>query len=945
MSRWSKLKWNHSSYANILVYLLLFTLMIPNGTSLVNAMQEVVDPKQKAFDLLVQMTPEERIGQLMLISFDGRDITPTTPIYDLIVNHHIGGIVLRADNDNFIGPENTIPESYRLISGLQDIEFSATSNEEAKPDDQSTTTANYIPLFIGISQEGDSYPYDQVINGMTPLPNMMTIGATWNPEISKTVGSILGDELEAIGFNLLLGPSLDVLDIVGSENSEALGTRTFGGDPYWVGVMGKAYIEGIHSGSENRIAVIAKHFPGRGGSDRQPDEEVATVRKSLEQLKQIELAPFFAITGKAEYLKTMTDGLLISHTRYQGFQGNIRATTRPVSFDQSALDLLMSQPPLQSWYQETGVLVSDDLGSLAVRRFYDPTGMSFNGRQVARDAYLAGNDLLYLNDFVETGDPDAYTTILRTLEFFTQKYREDPIFSKKVDKSVERILTLKYTLYPEFDINKVIQDEESLTKIGQSGFDIQEVAQDAATLISPDQEELRTNIPVPPAIKDQIIFITDDLTARQCSQCNLQEILPVDGLEQAVFRLYGPTSGGQVVNYKLSSYSAKDLLAYLNSSSEMPSTIAADLSSPGWLVFGIRSITNDRPESQAFKRFLNERPDLLLNKQILAFAFNAPYFFDATDISKFTAYYCLYSQGGEFVDVAARLLFQEFAARGSLPVNVAGVGYDLITATSPDPDQVIPLSVELPWGGIVSEVGPLEIPTEEPLPMPTLSAGEMIQISTGIIYDHNNNPVPDGTVVRFLFSYLGEEGEDQSLDAITLNGAAKLSYEIRPHGLLEISAISDPALISELIQLNISSGEVVSLAELPPPPPMTVTPEPTLTVTVPVQITATEVPQTTQSSTASVGFWFFSNFLTWGAAGCIFVLARKKVSSRWGVRLGLLSALGGISAYLLLDILTPNQFDLIDNKGGGGNIIYIFLGVTLGFICGWLWYRWHYRRP
>ena len=452
---WSRLRWDHSRYVYFLVCLQLIALMIPNGVSLVNAMQEEVNPKQKAIDLLAQMTPEERVGQLMLISLDGRDISPNTQIYDLIVNHHISGIVLRADNDNFIGPDNTITESHQLIDGLQNIEFSGIPNKSENSSDQSTPTPKYIPLFIGISQEGDSYPYDQIINGMTPLPNLMTIGATWNPEISKSVGSILGDELEAIGFNLLLGPSLDVLDIAGSENSEALGTRTFGGDPYWVGLMGKSYIEGIHTGSENRVAVIAKHFPGRGGSDRQPDEEVATVRKSLEQLKQIELAPFFAVTGKAEYLKSMTDGLLISHTRYQGFQGNIRATTRPVSFDQSALDLLMSQPPLQSWYQETGVLVSDDLGSLAVRRFYDPTGMSFNGRQVARDAYLAGNDLLYLNDFVETGDPDAYTTILRTLDFFTQKYREDPVFSKKVDKSVERILTLKYTLYPEFDLNKV----------------------------------------------------------------------------------------------------------------------------------------------------------------------------------------------------------------------------------------------------------------------------------------------------------------------------------------------------------------------------------------------------------------------------------------------------------------------------------------------------------
>ena len=48
------------------------------------------------------------------------------------------------------------------------------------------------------------------------------------------------------------------------------------------------------------MMVIAKHFPGRGDSDRSPEEEVATVRKSLEQLKQVELPPFFAVTNSSD---------------------------------------------------------------------------------------------------------------------------------------------------------------------------------------------------------------------------------------------------------------------------------------------------------------------------------------------------------------------------------------------------------------------------------------------------------------------------------------------------------------------------------------------------------------------------------------------------------------------------------------------------------------------
>ncbi len=93
-----------------------------------------------------------------------------------------------------------------------------------------------------------------------------------------------------------------------------------------------------------RLMVIANHFPGRGSADRPSGEEPATVRKSLEQLKQIELAPYFSVTGNAINAESTADGLLVSHIRYQGFQGNIRSTTRPVSFDPQALSQILSLP-------------------------------------------------------------------------------------------------------------------------------------------------------------------------------------------------------------------------------------------------------------------------------------------------------------------------------------------------------------------------------------------------------------------------------------------------------------------------------------------------------------------------------------------------------------------------------------------------------------------------
>ncbi len=233
--------------------------------------------------------------------------------------------------------------------------------------------------------------------------------------------------------------------------ANGLNANVFGGDPYWVGVMGSAYINGVHTGSNGHMLVIADHFPGSGSADRPAGEEPATVVKPLDQLKQVELAPFFAVTGNAQSPQSTVDGLLVSHIRYQGFQGTIRSTTRPVSFDPQALSQILALPALSSWRTAGGLLVSDDLGSQTVRLFYDPGDVSFQAHLVALDAFLAGNDLLYMGNIVSSNAKDNYSSLVETMDFFTQKYLVDSAFAKRVDDAVLRILTLKYHLYGNFD--------------------------------------------------------------------------------------------------------------------------------------------------------------------------------------------------------------------------------------------------------------------------------------------------------------------------------------------------------------------------------------------------------------------------------------------------------------------------------------------------------------
>ena len=481
-----------------IIILLVLSFVIPQGISTAASKSQELDARVKASALLARMSPAEKVGQLFLVTFNGTAIDQESNIYKLISQQHIGGVVLRSDNDNFVGPDATVENAHTMIEGLQQVNWDYTQLGATLPSGADNIKVNYVPLLVGISQEGDLGPFDQLINGLTPLPDEMAIGATWKPENARVVGSILGEELSTLGVNLLFGSSLDVLDVVKNDTNEDLGVRTFGGDPYWVAEMGQAYITGVHEGSNNQIAVIATHFPGSGGSDRQPEDEVATVRKSLEQLKQIELAPFFAVTGKNTDPAGITDGLLLSHIRYQGFQGNIRATTRPVSFDSTALDQLMSLNEFSTWQQNGGIIVSDDLGSTAVRKFFDPSNSSFDARQVIKSALLAGNDLLYTGNITATGDLDTYTTIVRTHDFFVQKYTEDSAFQQRVDEAVLRVLTLKYELYPNFNISNILTPSEYLDVIGTSAGKVFEIARQSITLVSPDLSDMDSVLPEPP---------------------------------------------------------------------------------------------------------------------------------------------------------------------------------------------------------------------------------------------------------------------------------------------------------------------------------------------------------------------------------------------------------------------------------------------------------------
>jgi beta-N-acetylhexosaminidase len=834
--------------------------------------------------ILDRMTVEERVGQLFMVSFQGDSADVESDIADLIVNYQVGGVILLAENDNITALDDMERQVVGLINALQSLALLGPpepSLEEIEGNLQLSTSiplptieplVNGIPLFIGTYHEGDGPPFTQIRNGTSQLPNQMAIGSTWMPEQSKATGLIAGTELSSLGINFLFGPSLDVLENPTSDDGADLGSRTFGGDPYWVGLMGQSYIEGVHEGSDGRLAVIAKHFPGYGNSDRPLNEEIGTVSKTLDQLIDVELKPFFAVTGAAPEPGYVADGLMTTHVRYQGFQGNVGAATAPVSFDPQAMDTLMQLPDIDEWRRQGGIIVSDSLGAPAIQRFYDDTGQEFPHRLVAKDALLAGNDLMVLTNFALGGGTydQQLDNTKDTVVWFREKYITDQTFQQRIDDAVLRLLQSKLDMYGgDFDARNILVSVPNLEQAsGEYQAEMFDLAQNAITLISPSPADLVDQLP--PGLDDQIVIFTDLRTAQQCSECPTQSWLAVDALEQRMIALYGPEASGQVQQSQFDSFSFSDLREYLLGGSDLlpqPEPVLTATLTPGegpgapdgqtptptptptpppaflvqaalenadWIIFAALDPDPSVESSNALELFLDQRPDVLRGSRAIVFAHSAPYFLDASQISQLTAYYGVYSKMDAFVDASVRALFQEASLRGRSPVNIDGISYDLKQITQPYPVQVIELYV-------VDEGVPKSPASEAPL---EVVPGATLRLQTSIIIDGNGNPVPDGTLVQFIQQDRIQGFVNVIDERPTVGGIANLDYLLEARtGNFRITASAGEAEASQEIDIVIGENAIVSVNTLTP----TATPTSTPTNTP----TATSTPTITPSPTAT----------------------------------------------------------------------------------------------
>jgi beta-N-acetylhexosaminidase len=298
------------------------------------------------------------------------------------------------------------------------------------------------PTILAIDHEGGRV--DRLKHIFSPIPSMPELAATGMAQL-RLGARIIAAELEATGFNVDFAPVLDL-----ALPDSIVAQRCLASNPAEVARLGNAFVEEL---SNRGIIACAKHFPGLGGAITDPHFSLPRISRNKRQLQHEDVLPFIKLFDRIGMI-------MISHAHYPGL-----GDEKPVP---ASLSSRVINGFLRKKLGYKGITITDDLTMGAV------TNIGLTPELFLR-AFEAGNDLLLFSQTTPLAE-QAYKMILKSV-------RPSAVLRRRLDESVERILTLKARM--EFlplryrthlkaritrQIDKLRKPLEPVASLGQKAF-------------------------------------------------------------------------------------------------------------------------------------------------------------------------------------------------------------------------------------------------------------------------------------------------------------------------------------------------------------------------------------------------------------------------------------------------------------------------------------------
>lgn len=370
----------------LLIFLLLWILFYPwdskENKSISETKKETEENAVMPEDILAEMTLEEKIYQMFIVSPE--QITGVNTV-------------------TAAGETTKLALQTYPVGGIMYSKPNMISQEQIKEVIDNSQSYSDINLFIAVDEEGGTVNRLMDTLGTTRIDSMYTYknkGTKTARENARTIAK----DMKSLGFNLDFAP---VADVWTNPQNTVIGERAYSDDFKEAAELVNAAVEGFHEGG---VLCTLKHFPGHGDTAEDTHTSTAYVTKSIENMKGEEFLPFEAGMDAGAEL------VMVGHMIVESVDDSV-----PASLSEKIVTKILREE-----LGFDGLIITDALNMAAISEQY-PSG------QAAVMAVKAGNDLLL--------EPENLT---ESVNGIMEAVTEGDISEERINESVLRILQTKY---------------------------------------------------------------------------------------------------------------------------------------------------------------------------------------------------------------------------------------------------------------------------------------------------------------------------------------------------------------------------------------------------------------------------------------------------------------------------------------------------------------------
>ena len=354
--------------------------------------------EQRVNDLIQRMTLEEKVAQMISTWLKKNEIQGADDAFDPTkasakYPHGIGFFTRPSDRKGAGSPREipprSIEQSIAYVNALQ------------------TWARGKTRLGIPVLTHEESL-HGLAARDATSFPIPIGLASTWNPDLVRDANALIAGEVRARGVTQVLSPVVDVARDPRWGRIE----ETFGEDPYLVGELGVAAVEGLRGAGKDlklkpgKVLATLKHMTGHGQPESGTNIGPASIGERT--LREFFFPPFKQVVDR-----TAIDAVMASYNEIDGI---------PSHSNKWLLDTV-----LRKEWGYGGAVVSD---YFAIEEMMSRHHVAADVPEAARLALDAGVD-------VDFPDGVSYSTLLRQVKDGTVKQAQ-------IDQAVRRVLTMKF---------------------------------------------------------------------------------------------------------------------------------------------------------------------------------------------------------------------------------------------------------------------------------------------------------------------------------------------------------------------------------------------------------------------------------------------------------------------------------------------------------------------